>query len=144
MFCFSCPEAPEALLRADLLLQVSGTDHPALFASTLFTEPVFWIHSPPSELYSQGQLECHFRFQNTASLTACVLTTNDANPWHRSPTQSNMVVSLAKPLRAITPGQSAFSVQRYTQRRTPGLTSGNWLTQPSEVLKCPSTTPQLG
>ena len=86
-------------------LQVSGTDHPALFTSILFTEPVYWIHSPPSQLYSEGQLECFFRFQNTAKLTPCVITSDDANPWHRSPTQNNMVVSLAEPLRAITPGQ---------------------------------------
>lgn len=86
---------------------VSGTDHPALFTSIIFTEPIYWIHSPPQQLYSQGQLECQFRFQNTASLVPCVLTPNDANPWHRSPTQNNMVVSLAEPLRAITPGQFA-------------------------------------
>lgn len=89
------------------IIVVSGTDHPALFTSILFTEPVYWIHSPPSQLYSQGQLECLFRFQNTAKLIPCVITSDDANPWHRSPTQNNMVVSLAKPLRAITPGQYA-------------------------------------
>ncbi|XP_071524815.1 mitochondrial tRNA-specific 2-thiouridylase 1 isoform X1 [Panulirus ornatus] len=85
----------------------AGTNHPALFTTTLFTEPVYWIHSPPSDLYTKGQLECQFRFQNTAPLVSCVITTQDDNPWHRSVTQNNMVVSLAEPLRAVTPGQYA-------------------------------------
>ncbi|KAK4296636.1 hypothetical protein Pmani_030882 [Petrolisthes manimaculis] len=86
-----------------------GTNHPALFTTTLFTEPVYWIHSghPPSQLYSQGQLECQFRFESQTPLTECVLTTHDINPWHSSPSNSGMIVSLAKPLRAVTPGQFA-------------------------------------
>ncbi|XP_050731296.1 mitochondrial tRNA-specific 2-thiouridylase 1-like isoform X2 [Eriocheir sinensis] len=97
----------EKHVESNNIFVVSGTDHPALFTSIFFTEPVFWIHSPPPQLYSQGQLECHFRFQNTAPLTPCVITSDGSNPWHLSPTQNNMVVSLAKPLRAITPGQFA-------------------------------------
>lgn len=87
------------------MFQVAGSDHPALFTSTIFTEPIHWVHRPPSQIFSEGHLDCMFRFQNTAPLMQCVLTTHDINPWHRSPTQNNMVVSLAKPLRAITPGQ---------------------------------------
>lgn len=89
------------------ILVVAGSDHPALFTSTIFTEPIHWVHRPPSQIFSEGHLDCMFRFQNTAPLMQCVLTTHDVNPWHRSPTQNNMVVSLAKPLRAITPGQFA-------------------------------------
>lgn len=85
--------------------QVAGTDHPALFTATVFVEPIYWIHSPPSQLYTKGQLECQFRFQNTSPLVPCVITTHEDNPWHRSVSQNNMVVSLAEPLRAVTPGQ---------------------------------------
>ncbi|XP_042227628.1 mitochondrial tRNA-specific 2-thiouridylase 1-like isoform X2 [Homarus americanus] len=93
--------------EANNIYVVSGTHHPALFTSTMFTEPIYWIHSPASQLFTKGQLECQFRFQNTASLVPCVITTHTHNPWHHSPTQNNMVVSLATPLRAITPGQYA-------------------------------------
>lgn len=89
------------------IIVVAGSDHPALYASTLFTEPFYWIHSPPPKLFSEGQLECMFRFQHTHSLIPCVITTHSNNPWHHSPTQNNMAISLAEPTRAITPGQFA-------------------------------------
>ncbi|XP_069162358.1 mitochondrial tRNA-specific 2-thiouridylase 1 isoform X2 [Procambarus clarkii] len=92
--------------EANNIYVVAGTNHPALFTSIVFTEPIYWIHSPPSHLFTMGQLECHFRFQNTSPLVSCVLTPHTRNPWHHSPTQ-NMVVSLAHPLRAVTPGQYA-------------------------------------
>ncbi|KAK7066246.1 hypothetical protein SK128_024996 [Halocaridina rubra] len=86
---------------------VAGSGHPALYSSTLFTEPIYWIHRPPDQLFSDGQLECQFRFQHTHPLVPCIVTTHTDNPWHCSPTQNNMVVSLAESQRAITPGQFA-------------------------------------
>ncbi|XP_068217217.1 mitochondrial tRNA-specific 2-thiouridylase 1 [Palaemon carinicauda] len=86
---------------------VAGVDHPALYSSTLFTEPFYWICGPPDQLFTEGQFECMFRFQHTHPLVPCVITTHTNNPWHRSPTSNDMVISLAEPLRAITPGQFA-------------------------------------
>ncbi|XP_076057036.1 mitochondrial tRNA-specific 2-thiouridylase 1 isoform X2 [Oratosquilla oratoria] len=90
---------------------VAGTKHPALFSSTMLTESLYWIHKPPQDLYTQGHLECQFRFQNTQPLVDCVATPDDLNPWHRSPTQNNVFISLAHPKRAITPGQYAVLYQ---------------------------------
>ncbi|XP_064102504.1 mitochondrial tRNA-specific 2-thiouridylase 1-like isoform X3 [Macrobrachium nipponense] len=91
----------------NFISEVAGSDHPALYSSTLFTEPFYWISGPPTQLFTEGQFECMFRFQHTHPLVPCVITTHTNNPWHRSPTSNNMVISLAEPLRAITPGQFA-------------------------------------
>nr|XP_045581350.1 mitochondrial tRNA-specific 2-thiouridylase 1-like [Procambarus clarkii] len=56
--------------EANNIYVVAGTNHPALFTSIVFTEPIYWIHSPPSHLFTMGQLECHFRFQNTSPLVS--------------------------------------------------------------------------
>ncbi|CAL4105661.1 unnamed protein product, partial [Meganyctiphanes norvegica] len=86
---------------------VAGSEHPALYTSSMLTGQMHWIHKPPNQLYTNGQLECHFRFQHGLPLIPCVVTTDDSNPWHRSPSLNNMRVLLAEPVRAITPGQFA-------------------------------------
>lgn len=113
---YSCPGCTLLIICNHFIsspFQACGTDHPALFTTTLFTEPVYWIYNghPPSQLYTQGQLECQFRFESQTPLAECVLTTHDINPWHSSPSSSGMIISLAKPLRAVTPGQVSSRVE---------------------------------
>ncbi|XP_069162359.1 mitochondrial tRNA-specific 2-thiouridylase 1 isoform X3 [Procambarus clarkii] len=62
-----------------------------------FPQPYFVAEKHP---------EANNIYVNTSPLVSCVLTPHTRNPWHHSPTQ-NMVVSLAHPLRAVTPGQYA-------------------------------------
>ncbi|XP_077329638.1 mitochondrial tRNA-specific 2-thiouridylase 1 isoform X2 [Lithobates pipiens] len=75
------------------------TDHPALYRDHLQTDRVHWIcEDPPAELVRYKMMDCHFRFQHQMALVPCVLTLNqDGTVW----------VTLAKPIRALTPGQFA-------------------------------------
>ncbi|XP_060100749.1 mitochondrial tRNA-specific 2-thiouridylase 1 isoform X1 [Heteronotia binoei] len=75
------------------------TDHPALYRDLLRTNRVHWIaEEPPSELVGHKMMECSFRFQHQMALERCTLTLNqDGTVW----------VTLAKPIRALTPGQFA-------------------------------------
>ncbi|KAJ7329610.1 hypothetical protein JRQ81_015784 [Phrynocephalus forsythii] len=76
-----------------------STDHPALYRDILRTNRVHWIaEEPPAELIRDKMMECSFRFQNQMALVPCTLTLNqDGTVW----------VTLAKPLRALMPGQFA-------------------------------------
>lgn len=76
-----------------------STDHPALYRDHLQTDRVHWIcEDPPAELVRYKMMDCHFRFQHQMALVPCVLTLNqDGTVW----------VTLAKPIRALTPGQFA-------------------------------------
>ncbi|CAH2278258.1 mitochondrial tRNA-specific 2-thiouridylase 1 isoform X1 [Pelobates cultripes] len=75
------------------------TNHPALFRDLLRTDRVHWLsEDPPPELIENKMMDCYFRFQHQMALVPCVLTLNqDGTVW----------VTLAKPLRALTPGQFA-------------------------------------
>ncbi|XP_072003205.1 mitochondrial tRNA-specific 2-thiouridylase 1 [Engystomops pustulosus] len=75
------------------------TDHPALFRDLLRTDRMHWIaEEPPAELVNNKMMDCHFRFQHQMALVPCVLTLNqDGTVW----------ATLAKPIRALTPGQFA-------------------------------------
>ncbi|XP_063302849.1 mitochondrial tRNA-specific 2-thiouridylase 1 isoform X2 [Pelobates fuscus] len=75
------------------------TNHPALFRDLLRTDRVHWFsEDPPPELIENKMMDCYFRFQHQMALVPCVLTLNlDGTVW----------VTLAKPLRALTPGQFA-------------------------------------
>ncbi|XP_068128793.1 mitochondrial tRNA-specific 2-thiouridylase 1 [Hyperolius riggenbachi] len=76
-----------------------NTDHPALYRDLLRTDRVHWIsEDPPGELVADKMMECYFRFQHQMELIPCVLTLNqDGTVW----------VTLAMPIRALTPGQFA-------------------------------------
>nr|XP_014347770.1 PREDICTED: mitochondrial tRNA-specific 2-thiouridylase 1 isoform X2 [Latimeria chalumnae] len=76
-----------------------NTNHPALYRETLRTGRVHWItEEPPVELIKSKMMECSFRFQHQMPLVPCTLTLNqDGSVW----------VTLAKPVRAPTPGQFA-------------------------------------
>lgn len=75
------------------------TNHPALFRDTLRTNRFHWITvDPPPELVRTQMMECHFRFLHQMPLVPCTVTLNmDASVW----------IMLAKPIRALTPGQFA-------------------------------------
>ncbi|XP_071960145.1 mitochondrial tRNA-specific 2-thiouridylase 1-like [Antedon mediterranea] len=75
-----------------------STNHPSLFAESVVTEPVHWISSMPSTLQLNKTFECQFRFQHADVPVDCTLTLNSDN---------SLLISLKKPLRALTPGQFA-------------------------------------
>ncbi|XP_019399062.1 PREDICTED: mitochondrial tRNA-specific 2-thiouridylase 1 [Crocodylus porosus] len=76
-----------------------STDHPALYRDLMRTNRVHWIaEEPPAELIRDKMMECLFKFQHRMALEPCMLTLNqDGTVW----------VTLAKPIRALTPGQFA-------------------------------------
>ncbi|XP_007906421.1 mitochondrial tRNA-specific 2-thiouridylase 1 isoform X2 [Callorhinchus milii] len=76
-----------------------GNSHPALYRDSLQTNSVHWITGePPIELQRDKVMHCNFRFQHRMPLVQCTLTRNpDGTVW----------VTLAKTVRAITPGQFA-------------------------------------
>ncbi|XP_072922451.1 mitochondrial tRNA-specific 2-thiouridylase 1 isoform X3 [Hemitrygon akajei] len=76
-----------------------GTYHPALYRNSLEIDPVHWIsESPPPELLRDGVMQCSFRFQHQMPLVQCQLTLNP---------DLTVLVTLAEPIRAATPGQFA-------------------------------------
>ncbi|XP_046402250.1 mitochondrial tRNA-specific 2-thiouridylase 1 isoform X1 [Ischnura elegans] len=75
-----------------------GTRHPALYTDLVMTDTPHWIHSPPPQLVKDGVLDCDFRFQHTHSLLKCQVFCAHSG---------RLIIRLAKPLRAITPGQYA-------------------------------------
>lgn len=80
------------------ILVASGTNHPALFVQFFFAARPHWIHSVPRPLLREGIFECDFRFQHAKPLLKCVLIVTTGN---------EVLIRLARPLRAITPGQYA-------------------------------------
>ncbi|KAL8612053.1 hypothetical protein ACOMHN_052075 [Nucella lapillus] len=80
------------------ILVASGTDHPALFCQTLFTDTPHWIHRPPWSLMEDQMVDLDFRFQHKHPLVPCTATLSGSN---------RLIVSLSRPMRAITPGQYA-------------------------------------
>ncbi|KAJ6635341.1 Mitochondrial tRNA-specific 2-thiouridylase 1 [Pseudolycoriella hygida] len=74
---------------------VGGTDHPALYTTTVYTSTPYWIAENPLD---KGILNCRFRFQHTKELVNCVVAKTASNGLH---------IKLEKALRAITPGQYA-------------------------------------
>lgn len=76
----------------------SGHEHPALFSEKIFANNVNWLCDNPFK-EPNSVLICRFRFQHTKPLVKCKV-------YQISPTNSgNLIISLDKPLRAVTPGQ---------------------------------------
>ncbi|XP_064633032.1 mitochondrial tRNA-specific 2-thiouridylase 1-like [Lineus longissimus] len=100
----SCPglKFPYYVVEKDAktqeILVAAGTNHPALFTTTVFTDCAHWIHSPPRLLLQDQMLDCQMRFQHVHPLTDCTLTLCGNNC---------LIINIAQPMRAITPGQYA-------------------------------------
>ncbi|XP_046402252.1 mitochondrial tRNA-specific 2-thiouridylase 1 isoform X2 [Ischnura elegans] len=82
----------------EFISEAMGTRHPALYTDLVMTDTPHWIHSPPPQLVKDGVLDCDFRFQHTHSLLKCQVFCAHSG---------RLIIRLAKPLRAITPGQYA-------------------------------------
>lgn len=68
-----------------------------MFSNVFLTGPPHWIHSTPRELMENEKFDCVFRFQHTKPLTGAQINIH----------QSGLLVTLDRPLRALTPGQYA-------------------------------------
>ena len=86
-------------LNYEFMKKASGTNHPALFSSTVITGQPHWIHSTPQELADGQSLNCKFRFQHTKELTTVTVV--------QEKTSNGLKVTLEHPLRSVTPGQYA-------------------------------------
>lgn len=88
-------------LTTNDIFVVQGTDHPALYTETLFTEEPHWINKPPRTLLTEQMYDCEFRYQHLQlhnELIHCTLTLSGGN---------SLIVSLNRPVRAVCPGQYA-------------------------------------
>ena len=92
------------------ILLANDSHHPALYSESFFTGAPHWIGSPPEGVRSGCEAE--FRFQNMQPLTSCVLSLGmrSTSNWEYMD-QGSLVVSVAEPLRAVTPGQYAVFYQ---------------------------------
>lgn len=88
--------------QQNAIIVTSGTDHLALHTDILYTNQPHWINAKPYEIESASIFHCMFRFQHTKSLVDCILYCLKDN---------SLIVKLAQPLRAITPGQYAVFYQ---------------------------------
>ncbi|XP_070559457.1 mitochondrial tRNA-specific 2-thiouridylase 1-like [Ptychodera flava] len=81
-----------------------NTYHPSLFCLTMVTGPLHWIHRVPEKLIYENKMQCMFRFQHihVHPLVKCTVTLNE---------KKQGIISLAEPLRAVTPGQFAVLYQ---------------------------------
>jgi len=101
--------------NSNVITVASDSNHPSLFTQNFFTYEPHWISGPPEQLRSKlvgRSLEAEFRFQNMAPLTRCVVNygMRTTSNWECID-QSSLTVSVAEPLRAVTPGQySAFYI----------------------------------
>ncbi|KAM3961480.1 LOW QUALITY PROTEIN: mitochondrial tRNA-specific 2-thiouridylase 1 [Aphomia sociella] len=82
-------------LQTNNIYVVAGTKHPALWNNLCFTNKPHWIHSEPTELSSNGVLDCFFRFQHTKPLVPCRVVNNSVG----------LTIILGNNLRALTEGQ---------------------------------------
>ncbi|XP_061387101.1 mitochondrial tRNA-specific 2-thiouridylase 1 [Musca vetustissima] len=79
-----------------------GHEHPALYANQIFATNVNWLCSEnPFEAVDAAPLRCRFRFQHTKPLVDCTVYRKSLN------NDTDIMVILDKPLRAVTPGQYA-------------------------------------
>jgi len=92
------------------ILVASGIDHPGLFCENFYTDSTHWIAGAPEGVKSGRNIDCEFRFQNMHPLTQCnirhYMSTSPSGNWENQ--SEGLLVSIAEPIRAVTPGQ--FSV----------------------------------
>lgn len=87
---------------SNIIFVASGTNHPSLYSSSLFTSEPCWINEP-DELANNLLVNCKFRFQHTKPLVDCLVYRLN---------NGKLFVKLKSPLRAITPGQYAVFYKR--------------------------------
>lgn len=92
-----------------VLTVVYGRDHPALYSENFFTSRPHWIERQPDDLrHGDKSLNCQFRVQHSQPLVDGVvslgMSTTSGRNWEFMD-QGSLIVSSAKPLRAVTPGQ---------------------------------------
>lgn len=97
--------------ETNVLTVVYGRDHPALYAENFFTSQPHWIDRQPDDLrHGDKSLTCQFRVQHSQPLVDGVvslgMSSTQARNWEYMD-QSSLIVSSARPLRAVTPGQFA-------------------------------------
>ncbi|XP_052283082.1 mitochondrial tRNA-specific 2-thiouridylase 1-like isoform X2 [Dreissena polymorpha] len=88
-------------MQTNEILVVPGTDHPALFVQTVFTEELHWINKPPRQLLTEKMYDCEFKYQHVTlkgRKVHCTLTLSGGN---------SVIISLDEPKRAVAPGQFA-------------------------------------
>ncbi|XP_067636841.1 mitochondrial tRNA-specific 2-thiouridylase 1 [Eurosta solidaginis] len=76
-----------------------GKENPALYNDFVYASAPNWLCENPLHADS-AELRCRFRFQHTKPLVECSVRNTIDNPSH-------IMITLEKPLRAITPGQYA-------------------------------------
>lgn len=94
-------DAPWYVVKKDLqsntLFVTQGSDHPALFTSTLTAKEVHYIHEPLTK-----ELSAHAKTRYRQVDQACMIY----------PLENNLVhVEFMEPQRAVTPGQSVVFYQ---------------------------------
>jgi len=102
-------------LESNEIKVADDTKHPALYTENFFTSSPHWISKAPDQLRfrsSDRSMEAEFRFQNMAPLSQCVVSysMSSTSNWEFMD-QNSLVVSVAEPMRAVTPGQFAAFYQ---------------------------------
>ncbi|XP_020715434.1 mitochondrial tRNA-specific 2-thiouridylase 1 isoform X3 [Ceratitis capitata] len=77
----------------------SGHEHPSLYSDIINASAPNWLCNDPLGA-GTSELRCRFRFQHTKPLVDCTVKRTKGNT-------SGVVITLDKPLRALTPGQYA-------------------------------------
>jgi len=94
------------------IVVAGGIDHPALFCDNFYTDSPHWIAGAPGGIRSGRNVDCEFRFQNMQPLSQCniqcSMTSSPSGNWEEISTEGGLVVCVAEPMRAVSPGQ--FSV----------------------------------
>lgn len=95
-----------------------GQHHPALYSQHFYTDTPHWIDNPPNDILNNKSYRCQYRSQHTEPLSDVTISygmssssssTNGVSwaPNHEFVDKGSLVVSLAKPERAVTCGQYA-------------------------------------
>ena len=88
--------------KKNTLIVTNKVNDPALFSGEFLVKDMSWVAGRPPQLL----LKCWVRIRHQAPLVECLVTSDK-----RQETRRSYLVELKKPIRAITPGQSAVFYQ---------------------------------